>query len=71
MFWFVVIIDFRVTINKIESLHAGIDACTSSPCKNGGTCLILILLDQVDSYTCTCVVGYTGDNCETGNFIII
>ena len=58
--------DFRVTINKIESLYAGIDACTSSPCRNGGTCVV-----DINSYTCTCKAGYAGVNCETGNFIII
>ncbi|XP_078485672.1 uncharacterized protein LOC100181677 isoform X2 [Ciona intestinalis] len=30
------------------------------PCANGGTCT-----DGVASYTCACVTGYTGANCET------
>ena len=37
-----------------------IDECASSPCQNGGTCT-----DAVNSYTCACVAGYNGDDCET------
>ena len=42
-----------------------VDECASSPCQNGGTCV-----DVVNAYTCNCVPGYTGDNCETGNLCI-
>ena len=41
-----------------------IDECGSNPCKNGGTCG-----DGIFSYTCTCVPGYTGHDCETGDMI--
>ena len=41
-----------------------IDECSSNPCMNGATCI-----DAVSSYTCSCVVGYTGSNCETGEHI--
>ena len=41
-----------------------IDDCEASPCKNGGTCI-----DGVDSYTCNCVSGYTGHDCETGSVV--
>ena len=34
--------------------------CGSSPCENGGNCT-----DGVNGYTCVCVDGYTGINCET------
>ncbi|KAK3743724.1 hypothetical protein QZH41_012398, partial [Actinostola sp. cb2023] len=34
--------------------------CDSLPCKNGATCA-----NQLDSFTCTCAVGYTGKFCET------
>jgi len=38
------------------------DGCEGTPCQHGGTCT-----DGVDSYTCKCVDGYEGTNCETGN----
>jgi len=37
-----------------------IDECESDPCKHAGTCV-----DGIDSYTCTCIPGYTGHDCET------
>merc|ERR1712072_752637 len=37
-----------------------IDECAPNPCKNGGTCK-----DGVNSFTCTCAAGYSGDTCET------
>ena len=43
------------------NLHTDIDHCEGNPCDNGGHCR-----DDVDSYTCQCVDGYTGANCETG-----
>ena len=45
-----------------ESLRIlDIDECSSSPCKNGGTCT-----DHVNRYRCTCAAGYTGANCNAG-----
>ncbi|KAI0237468.1 hypothetical protein LSAT2_012003 [Lamellibrachia satsuma] len=38
----------------------GISACESNPCGNGATCV-----DHDNSYTCACVDGYQGNNCET------
>ncbi|XP_030844962.1 mucin-like protein isoform X1 [Strongylocentrotus purpuratus] len=37
-----------------------IDDCNPEPCQNGGTCT-----DGLNSYTCACVLGYTGSMCET------
>ena len=37
-----------------------INECVSNSCVNGGTCF-----DGVARYTCTCVTGYTGTNCQT------
>ena len=47
-------------ISNVEILFADIDECASSPCQNGGTCV-----DGINSYSCNCNAGYTGDNCET------
>ena len=41
-----------------------IDDCESTPCENGGTCE-----DGVNSYNCTCMPGYSGHDCGTGNAI--
>jgi len=36
------------------------DVCDNSPCENGGSCK-----EEGDSYSCTCVDGYEGDQCQT------
>ncbi len=40
-------------------LFPDINECSSSPCLNGGVCL-----DGIDGYTCNCLAGFTGFNCE-------
>ena len=42
------------------SLIADIDECSPNPCENGGTCT-----DGINSYTCTCVPGYSDVKCST------
>uniref|UniRef100_A0A8C1HR41 Coagulation factor IX n=1 Tax=Cyprinus carpio carpio TaxID=630221 RepID=A0A8C1HR41_CYPCA len=39
------------------------DQCKSSPCQNRGTCE-----DQMGTYTCNCLPGYVGKNCEIVKF---
>ena len=39
-----------------------VDECSSNPCENGGTCI-----DGINEYSCQCVAGYIGANCETGS----
>ena len=40
---------------------ADINECSSSPCRNGGTCK-----DLVNRFECQCAAGYTGVNCSQG-----
>ena len=42
------------------------DDCTSKPCMNGGQCT-----DGVKTYMCQCTPDYKGDNCETGDQLIV
>ena len=43
------------------SFFTDIDNCADRPCQNHGTCN-----DLVNSYTCTCIPGFTGRNCTQG-----
>ena len=36
-----------------------VGGCSASSCLNNGSCL-----PEEESYTCTCVPGFTGSNCE-------
>ena len=38
---------------------ADINECASNPCQNGGTCT-----DGINQYTCACVPGYDGAECQ-------
>jgi Notch-like protein len=40
-------------------ISGGVDNCDPNPCQNGGSCT-----DGVNTHTCDCVEGFTGDNCE-------
>ena len=42
-----------------------IDDCSSSPCRNDGTCI-----DKINRYICNCKSGYNGTVCETGNYFM-
>ncbi|CAH1252798.1 SNED1 [Branchiostoma lanceolatum] len=48
-----------VTFSKVVATCTDIDECASSPCQNGGACT-----DLHNSYSCTCAVGWEGENCE-------
>ena len=43
------------------NIFIDIDECDSDPCLNGGTCTT----PELDTYLCTCIIGYTGLHCET------
>ena len=47
---------------SIEILFTDIDDCVNHTCGNGGSCE-----DGVNSYSCKCLVGFTGNHCETGS----
>ena len=52
-------------VSRVMLVFPDIDECGSNPCANRGTCI-----DGVNSFTCSCVEGYTGRDCETGMYYI-
>ncbi len=42
-----------------------INDCSPMPCQNSATCH-----DGVNSYTCSCATGWTGVNCESGEYTL-
>merc|ERR1712008_309076 len=44
---------------EIKEMKKGINECHTNPCQNQGTCS-----DVPRGYTCSCVPGFTGKNCE-------
>ena len=55
---------FKNTMQLCVPFVVDTDECSSSPCQNGATCS----MPAFDMYKCECLVGYTGTNCETGNY---
>ena len=43
----------------ISITHTAADDCDPNPCLNGGICI-----DGVNSFTCECEDGYSGETCE-------
>ena len=39
-----------------------IDECSNDPCQNEGNCSTL----ELNTFSCQCMPGYTGEVCETG-----
>ena len=48
-------------IPVVLTYSTDIDECRGIQCQNDGTCRA-----GVNEYTCECVPGYTGVNCDTG-----
>ena len=46
---------------KVIIIFFDIEDCDSNQCINGAICI-----DAVNSYTCDCAAGYTGQYCEIG-----
>ena len=44
------------------SLVVAIDNCDPNPCQNDGNCT-----DGINSFTCDCEDGFSGDICEVNN----
>ena len=42
------------------------DPCHSNPCLNGGACS-----SSGGNYNCSCPIGYSGDDCETGELACV
>lgn len=45
----------------VKYVFSDINECASNPCQNSGTCI-----DHANGYSCSCVPGYIGINCEKG-----
>ena len=41
------------------------DECASNPCMNGASCV-----DDVNSFNCTCAIGFNGTLCETSTLLV-
>ena len=54
-----ILIDKKIYTMFVFDLLSDFDDCSSSPCKNGGTCI-----DGVNQFTCQCKRGFSGVNCE-------
>lgn len=55
-------IQLSPSLSFFHNIVLDIDECLSEPCLNGANCT-----DAVNSYSCTCAAGYTGEICETGS----
>ena len=52
----------HINLSFFSFLQVG--ECYSNPCLNGGACI-----DWVNMYTCQCLPGYNGPQCEDSKYI--
>ena len=48
-------------VERMPANFLDIDDCANHTCANGGLCV-----DGINTYTCSCSAGYTGERCLTG-----
>uniref|UniRef100_A0A8D2ETU3 Coagulation factor X n=1 Tax=Theropithecus gelada TaxID=9565 RepID=A0A8D2ETU3_THEGE len=58
--------DIDKTVRFRNPLFADGDQCETSPCQNEGKCR-----DGLGEYTCTCLEGFEGKNCELCRFLCL
>lgn len=51
----------KLGIIPLSHILSDINECLSTPCQNEATCH-----NEVNAYSCTCMPGYQGTNCESG-----
>ena len=54
------LVQHRRVFIKCHFFVLDINNCKLDPCLNGGKCI-----NGVNSYTCSCLAGYSGNECET------
>ena len=55
--------DYKTSISNSLIIYLAIDLCSPNLCQNGGQCI-----SDVDSFTCQCKSGWTGETCNEGNY---
>ena len=55
-----------LTLAPYMTIATDINECAPNPCQNGGTCE-----DLVNDFNCACVAGYSGENCENGEWLAL
>lgn len=50
---------FQITDRIVGTICQTSTPCDDNPCQNGGICV-----PSITTYTCECILGYTGKNCE-------
>ena len=57
------IINYAKINHTVCVMLADVNECENNPCKNGATCV-----NGVGKYSCICVGGYDGTDCDNGKY---